>query len=196
MASDWNDPGDDNIMAPFRTGDRDKMLLTNPNPRLSAVVMLLFPKNGLTHFALIRRPDYDGVHSGQMAFPGGKMDDSDSDLNFTATRELQEEVGIHPSEVSLIGELEKVYIPPSKFLVTPFIGMMPDYPTFVKDDYEVAQIVEVPITQLFDESNVKQGTVNVGPQNMKMRVPYFDLMGHMVWGATAIMLNDFKMRMK
>lgn len=193
--------GDNNFeaqknMAPFTVKDRNQMLGANPNPRLSAVMILVFNKEDKAHFSLIERPKYDGVHSGQIALPGGSKDDEDYDLEQTALRELEEEIGVNPLEVNVIGKISEVYIPPSKFLVTPYVALLNNYPNYVKDDFEVEQIIDVPISLLFDDSIVKNGNVNVGANNLKMKVPYFDIYGHMVWGATAIILNEFKAIMK
>jgi len=183
-------------MAPFSVADREKMLRSNPNPRLSAVMILIFNKNEQAHFSLIERPKYDGVHSGQMALPGGSKDDDDSDLKQTALRELEEEVGVKPDKVIVLGKLSEIYIPPSKFLVTPYVGILDTYPQYIKDDHEVEQIIDVPISLLFDDSILKKGSVDVGVKNMKMKVPYFDIFGHKVWGATALILSEFKAVMK
>lgn len=178
-------------MGAFYMGDRIKMLQANPNPRLSAVMMLIYNKNNQAHFTLIERPTYDGVHSGQIAFPGGSKDPEDKSLQQTALRELFEEVGVKDN-VKIIGSLSEVYIPPSKFLVTPYVGTLDYTPSFKKDDFEVESIIEVPLSIIFDDSIVKNGNVSVGKNGMKMKVPYFDIFGHMVWGATAIMLSEFK----
>ena len=189
--------GDKNIdaqqfMAPFGVGDRGKELDLNPNPRLSAVFILIFNKADEAYISLIERPKYDGVHSGQIALPGGAKDKEDKNLSETALRELYEEIGIPKSAVTVLGELSNVYIPPSKFLVSPFIGVTSTYPNFQKDDYEVEQVIEVPISLLFDDAIVKSGTVPVNNGQFKMKVPYFDIYGHKVWGATAIILSEFK----
>ena len=189
-------PDAQQLMAPFKIGDRNKTLTQNPNPRLSAVMILVYKKGNHPYFALIERPVYDGVHSGQIAFPGGKKDPTDSDLKETALRELFEEVGISPIQVNVIGEITPVYIPPSKFLVTPFVGVLDGIPQFKKDDYEVKSIIEVPISLLFNDAIIKNGNVPVGNNNMKIKAPYFDVFGFKVWGATAIILSEFKAIMK
>lgn len=190
--SPLTEPPFENGMAPFKKADRDAMLTQNPNPRLGGVYIMLYQKENTPHFALIRRPEYDGPHSAQIALPGGQKDDTDANIHYTALRELEEEVGIAKSSVELLGELSQVYIPPSKFLVTPVVGFLSGEAQFKKDDYEVAEIIEVPLTMLLDDSLVKKGTVQVSGGNMKMKVGYFDIYGHMVWGATAIILNEFK----
>lgn len=186
------EPPFENGMAPFKKSDRDSMLTQNPNPRLGGVYIMLYEKKGEAHFALIKRPEYDGPHSAQIALPGGQKDETDADIHYTAVRELEEEVGITKTTVTMLGELSKVYIPPSKFLVTPVVGYLSGEAQFKKDDFEVDEIIEVPLTMLLDDSLVKKGTVQVSGGNMKMKVGYFDIYGHMVWGATAIILNEFK----
>ena len=180
-------------MAPFHIGDRNKWLKSNPNPRLSAVMLLIYPKDELAHIALIERPKYDGVHSGQIALPGGSKDNEDLNLEITALREVSEEIGIEKN-INVIGQLSDVYIPPSKFLVSPFIGILKNKPIFKKDDFEVEKIIEVPISLLFDDLIIKHGSVPVNKGNIK--APYFDIYGHKVWGATAIIINEFKSIMK
>lgn len=183
-------------MAPFKVGDRNKMLMTNPNPRKGGVMILIFNRNEEAHIALIRRPEYDGVHSGQIAFPGGSHDEEDANMQETALRELHEEVGIAKEQVTVIGEISNVYIPPSKFLVYPFVGVLKGDAVFEKDDFEVAEVIEVPISLLFDDAIIKNGNVKVGNGNFTIKAPYFDVFGHKVWGATAIMLSEFKAILK
>ena len=179
-------------MAPFDRGNRRLDLETNPNPRLSAVIVLIYPINEIPHFALIERPDYDGVHARQIALPGGKKDETDIDLEQTALRELSEEVGVFPNQVNVIGKLKEIYIPPSGFLVSPFIAFCKLRPEFIGDEREVKSILEVPISLLMDDSIVKTGSVPVGNRDFVIKAPYFDVFGHKVWGATAIILNEFK----
>jgi 8-oxo-dGTP pyrophosphatase MutT (NUDIX family) len=183
------------LMSPFNIGDRNKWLATNPTPRLSAVMILIYNKNNHAHIALIERPKYEGVHSGQIALPGGSKDPEDSNLQVTALRELYEEVGI-TGNVTVLGKLSDVYIPPSKFLVTPFIGVLNAVPNFIKDDFEVEQIIETPISLLFNDDIIKNGNVHIGVDNTNFKAPYFNVFGHKVWGATAIILSEFKALMK
>lgn len=184
------------LMAPFTIGDRDVILKSNPNPRLGGVMILVYSKNKKAHIALIERPVYDGVHSGQIAFPGGANDPIDLNMQETALRELYEEIGISKDLVQVIGQISQVYIPPSKFLVSPFIGILKQAPQFKKDDFEVKDIIELPVSLLFDDSIIKSGKIHLGKKGAKITVPYFDVFGHKVWGATAIMLSEFKAIMK
>ena len=179
-------------MTPFSRGDRNSSFETNVSPRLSAVIVLVYPKLGIPHIVLIERPDYDGVHARQIALPGGKKDEVDQNLKETALRELNEEIGVSSSQVNVIGMLKEIYIPPSGFLVSPFLAFCTDEPVFKADPREVKTIIEVPISLLLDKAIIKKGSVPVGNRDFKITAPYFDVFGHKVWGATAIILNEFK----
>ena len=179
-------------MAPFDLGNRIAEARKTKEHRLGGVLILLYEKGNKAHFALIKRPEYDGVHSGQIAFPGGKIEEGDANLEETALRETFEEIGTLPELTTVVGQLSEVFIPPSRFMVSPFVGFYSGSPVFVKDDFEVEQVLEVPVSLLLDERIVQRGKVSVGMNNMVMNVPFFDIFGHKVWGATAIMLSEFK----
>ncbi|UZO80337.1 CoA pyrophosphatase [Aquimarina sp. ERC-38] len=179
--------------------DRKKELeLINPvlrNPRKAGVLLLVFPKNHRAHIVLIQRPVYKGVHSAQIALPGGKVEKEDSSLEQTALRETWEEVGVPPEQIALVREMTKVYIPPSNFWVYPFLGYADRQPQFKRQEEEVAAVLEIPIDSLLDESNLT--THRTGKADIRdVEVPSFNLGGHMVWGATAMMLNEFKVFLK
>lgn len=93
------------------------------NPRIAAVMMLFYPKNNETHLVLIVRNAYNGVHSSQIAFPGGKYETTDADYEETALRETHEEVGVPPEKIEIVKHFTPMYIPPSNFLVHPFLGI-------------------------------------------------------------------------
>ena len=158
----------------------------------SAVLALFYPDlERQTKFALILRRAYNGVHSSQVSFPGGKVEDSDIDLEFTALRETHEEIGVDPSNVTVLKGLTQVYIPPSNFVVQPFLGFTNNTPSFELQEDEVADLIEVPIPDLINEENVVNKTVSTS-YNYNMKVPAFMLNGHIVWGATAMMLSEVK----
>ncbi|MGF1565688.1 MAG: NUDIX hydrolase [Flavobacteriales bacterium] len=159
--------------------------------REGAVLVLLYKHVEVWHTSLIVRPTYDGVHSGQVAFPGGKRDTGDPDLLFTALREANEEVGVNPQAVTPLGQLSEIYIPPSNFLVRPFVGMVSQRPDFRADPREVASILEVPLSHFLAIDAVKKETVRIST-GLQMKVDGFEVDGHLVWGATAMMLAELR----
>lgn len=162
--------------------------ITYANPRRAAVLILVYPKNRVPHIVLMKRNSYPGVHSDQISFPGGKLEDFDENLEKAAVRESNEELGIHPEKVSIIGELTQVYIPPSDFLVNPFVGYSDVRPNFIPDKKEVTEVIEVSIADIKDQSNLKN--VEIIIRGNEVEVPAYILNGHVVWGATAMMLSE------
>ncbi|MCB0397433.1 MAG: CoA pyrophosphatase [Flavobacteriales bacterium] len=179
-------------MAPFERKLRAMESLQRKATRLSAVMILLYPRQGDTHTVLIVRNDYPGTHGGQIGFPGGKVEETDINLEQTALREMQEEVGWQAEQVRVVRPLTPLIIPPSGFLVHPFIGLSDNTPAFVPDPYEVAGILEVPLSTLLDDTIVKQKPIQLASTGKEIMAPYFDIDGHVVWGATAMMISEFK----
>ncbi|MCH7525022.1 MAG: CoA pyrophosphatase [Bacteroidetes bacterium] len=167
---------------------KDKMKRANK----AGVMALFYPdKQQQTKLVLILRNTYNGVHSGQIGFPGGKFQPNDVSLEKTAIRETSEEIGIPEQSIEIIKQLTEVYIPPSNFYVQPFLGIIKDTPTFNKQDDEVEEIIEVLLNHLFNELNVINTSVETS-YKIKVEVPAYKLNGHIVWGATAMMLSEIK----
>ena len=164
--------------------------MRHKNPIPSSVLLLLYPSEGEVFTVLMLRPDYGGIHSGQISLPGGRQEPVDPDLETTALRESQEEVGIIPENVRMLGRLSDLYIPPSRFLVTPFIGFSEARPDFVRDPTEVEEIIEINIRELFSEQafQVKRHKVGMG---VHIKAPAFVVNNHVIWGATAMILSEF-----
>lgn len=165
------------------------------NPRKAAVLALFYPNSeNETCFLLTKRASYKGTHSAQISFPGGKIEKSDTSLQETALRETQEEVGVVPASVEIIRELTDVYIPPSNFLATPFMGFVAERPNFILN-HEVENKIEVLLSDLLDDTNVT--TVVLETSYMKkIEVPCFKMNHHIVWGATGMMLSEIKELLK
>lgn len=157
--------------------------------RNGAVLILLFEDDGALKTCFIERTQYDGVHSGQIAFPGGKKEPDES-LQQTALREAAEEVGVNPADVELLGQLTELYIPPSNFLVHPFVGAISYRPAFFPQPAEVAEVVEIKIDDLADVRlrGEKQITRSNGTA---VQTPFYDVQGKTVWGATAMIISEF-----
>lgn len=163
--------------------------------RPSAVLILLYPNaQKETSILLIERMTYDGHHSGQIALPGGKAEQSDIDLEATALREFFEETGsdIAPT---VIGKLTPVYIPVSKFMVQPFVAYVDQKPNFLASAYEVNELIEWEINNLLNPETIKE-TIIEPTLGLKLNTPYFDVQGKVLWGATAMMLNELKWVLK
>ena len=161
------------------------------NPNQSAVLILLYQKNKSIKFPLIIRPVYDGVHSGQISLPGGRLDATDKNLQSTAIRETIEETGIFKKDIQILGKLSNLFIPPSNFLVTPYVGIHKNIPAFIPDSREVARIVEMDLEKIMNEKLIRQKKMKLS-SGVSVLTPYFDLDGLTVWGATAMILSEFK----
>ncbi len=163
----------------------------NERTRRSAVLLCFYPYQQSIYLPLILRPQYDGVHAGQMAFPGGRMERIDENLTRTALREAQEEVGIRVSDVRVLGLLTELFIPPSNFYVQPVVGVLPYRPDFYPDPREVEDIVEVELDTLLDETIVGDSKIDV--RGITVDAPFYQIQGHRVWGATAMMISELLM---
>ncbi|WP_298894252.1 CoA pyrophosphatase [uncultured Psychroserpens sp.] len=157
----------------------------------AGVMALFYPKRETTYLILILRKTYRGVHSAQVGFPGGKYEDNDPNLEFTALRETQEEVGVDIDTVDVLKAMTPLYIPPSNFTVAPFLGVTTITPNFVKQDEEVEDLIEVKLTDFLNENHTKDVSVMTSYER-ELEVPAFILNGHVVWGATAMMLSELK----
>jgi 8-oxo-dGTP pyrophosphatase MutT (NUDIX family) len=177
---------------------REKVLANSyesQNYRPSAVLILLFPnEQQQTSVLLIERMTYNGHHSGQIAFPGGKVEPDDIDLQATALREFFEETGSDTTP-TVIGKLTPVYIPISKFMVQPFVSYVEQKPNFSASAYEVNELIEWEINHLLNPDIIKETIIEPTP-GFKLKTPYFDVKGKVLWGATAMMLNELKWVLK
>ncbi len=178
-------------MAPLLRQDEIKEMGAGSRAVKSSVLILLYPddqENIMTVF--IQRPAYDGFHSGQISFPGGRFEPEDQDLQQTALREAYEEVGIDPTKVEVVKRLTDLYIPPSNYRVSPFVGLFPQRPGFVPDHKEVERILELPVAQFLRRSNVKKIPITLS-NGQCLETPCYLINGHTIWGATAMIMAEF-----
>ena len=126
-----------------------------------------------------------------MSFPGGKMEVTDEDLVATALRETEEEIGVPQENVITLGELTQMYIPVSNFVVQPVVGYTESEPSFILEENEVTELVSESVTRLCSDELKFVKDIAISKQLTLKRVPYFDVQGKVVWGATAMMLNEF-----
>ena len=177
-------------MAPSIRRPPPSDFLKQINPKPSAVLILIYPKENELYTVLMQRPDYEGMHSGQVSFPGGKRENSDISILDTASREAWEEVGIDPGKTELIGPITDLYVAPSNFRITPVIAFSPQRPEFVCDPQEVAGLIETSLKNLTDPCIIKSKIMYLS-DGFELDTPYYDINGKVVWGATAMILSEF-----
>jgi len=160
--------------------------------RQSAVAIVLYESAGNLMSLLIQRPSYEGAHSQQIAFPGGKRDPEDPNIEFTARRECMEEIAIPMNRLQLIGRLTDVYIPVSKFIVAPHVFAIDTLPELIPDAREVDEIIPFPTSRLLEQDSIQHTDMQFGNGFTQKQVPYFAIENRIVWGATGMMLSEFK----
>ncbi|NER08988.1 NUDIX domain-containing protein [Muriicola jejuensis] len=166
--------------------------IVKKDPRRAGVMALFYPDEASqTRLLLIMRNSYNGIHSRQVAFPGGKQEKEDASLLATALRETWEEVGAIPEQVEVVREVSDVYIPPSNFEVRPFVGLYHRTRPFVLQPEEVDHLIEVPLIQVLDDAFLTSQILSTSYAK-NIEVPAFYLQGYTVWGATAMMLNEIR----
>ena len=158
--------------------------------RKSAVLIILFPENGLLKTVFIKRSVYDGVHSGQISFPGGKYENTDKTFEGTALRETKEEIGVDGDKIEIIGQLTDFYIPPSNFLVKVFVGYCIHKPAFITDKKEVQSVVEVNLDDFYDPGNISEKEFYSTSRKLKIVAPCYLINDVEIWGATAMIVAE------
>jgi 8-oxo-dGTP pyrophosphatase MutT (NUDIX family) len=175
-------------MAPETRQEELKRIKSKSLPRQSAVLVLFYPNDGDTRLIFMKRPADQTIHSGQVSFPGGRVEKEDRDFVDTALREAREEVNVNPDEVQVIGSLSKLHIPPSNFDVYPIIGYTLRRPDF-KGNYEVDKLIEVSMEELLDRRTKTTKTIHHRLGKL-VDVPCYFVQGEIIWGATAMMLGE------
>ncbi|MBL7775797.1 MAG: CoA pyrophosphatase [Saprospiraceae bacterium] len=184
--------------AQYRMASLRRLQELSPHPeppasaKIACVLTLLFLKNGAWHTVLIERTaNPRDRHSGQISFPGGRWEPTDGALENVALREAEEEIGVPAKQVLILGQLTDLYIPVSNFLVHPFVGMLHTQPAFRPQPGEVASIITPPLDLFKKAENRKETEVRLAHGVTIPNVPYFEVEGRIVWGATAMIMNEF-----
>lgn len=158
-------------------------------PKPGSVLILLYEESGHIRFPLIKRPEYTGAHSGQVSLPGGKAEPGEDAVQ-AALREGEEEIGVDRFAVHVLGRLSDFFVIPSNFMVTPIIGTVRN-PVFTPDSYEVSRIISCDLLDLLLEGAIRKKEI-LAAGRYRMMAPHFEIEGEVVWGATAMMLNEFR----
>jgi 8-oxo-dGTP pyrophosphatase MutT (NUDIX family) len=177
---------------PFREQLLERYKEEHKSAKLAAVLALFYPSfEGESLMVLILRKSYKGVHSAQVGFPGGKPEPEDVSKEATALRETWEEIGVSSDKIRVLRELSSIYIPPSNFLVSPFLGIAAAPLTFTLQESEVDDVLEVSLSEFLDDKSEVSSEVFVS-EGVTNEVPAFKLRDRIVWGATAMMLIEIK----
>jgi 8-oxo-dGTP pyrophosphatase MutT (NUDIX family) len=176
-------------MASLRRLNQGKVLSPPDGARLGSVLVLLYPVKGKAFIAFIRRNEYEGIHSGQISFPGGREEAEDHSHADTALREAWEETGIVPDKVEVLGELTQIYIPPSNFLVFPVVAVSWERPEFRPDPNEVQEIIEIETERLKKPGTIQQREIALS-EDFSIMAPCYQVDGVVIWGATAMILSE------
>ncbi len=159
----------------------------------SAVLILIYKKDSELQFILTERAQTLDYHKGQISLPGGSQENNEI-LSQTALRETHEEVGIDSAQITIIGELSPLFVPVTGFMIYPFVGMISKQFQITIDKNEVASAFSVSLNEMMDDSLEKQEKRDL--RGYKVEIPYFLLAGKKVWGATAMILSEFKQIIK
>ena len=178
-------------LAPKMRLNYSKEMIAAKNPMKAAVLSLFYPDTNFeTRILLTLRASYNGIHSAQISFPGGKIDQNDANLKETALRETFEEVGIDKNNINIIKQMTNVYIPPSNFIVSPFLGILNNTPDFITN-HEVENLIEVKLSDLLNDRNITTKKLSTTYAS-NIEVPCYKLNDYIIWGATAMMLSEIK----
>lgn len=177
-------------MAPLVRREEISSRGSGKSPVKSSVLLLFFPiENKEVGTVFIQRPVYQGTHSGQISFPGGRYEKTDPDMLYTALRETFEEIGVNPKQVEVVGRLSELFIPPSNYIVTPFLGIVSSRPYFIADPNEVARVLEMDFKAFFRAENCTTKTITPST-GFSLQAPCFTINGHIIWGATAMIISE------
>jgi 8-oxo-dGTP pyrophosphatase MutT (NUDIX family) len=175
---------------PHRAQEIINQLDNAENAKKSAVLILFFHEADVLKMIVIRRSVYVGTHSGQIAFPGGRYEEEDKEVRITALREIEEEIGISEDKIEIIGRLTDIYVPPSNFLISIFVGYLAEKPVYKIDEREVDEVIEIPFAEFFKPDLIKEKSFFVNSIKAADNAPYFDVNNAEIWGASAMVISE------
>ncbi|ADX68309.1 MULTISPECIES: NUDIX hydrolase [Weeksella] len=175
---------------PYR-GKYDIEAIKRTNPKVASVMIMLYENEEKeVEFPIILRVIYNGIHSNQLSLPGGQFEEFDVTMDQTAVRETSEEVGVDEMQIEVLKQLTELYVPPSNFLIYPFIGYYPQVPEFVPSEEEVQHIIPINL-EAFLEAEISSFEYDFSGNIVEM--PGYDIGENVyLWGATAMILEEFK----
>jgi len=178
------------LAPPARRTELEAQTTPPVDARKSAVMILLFHDKEELKVVFIRRSLYVGIHSGQIAFPGGRYEDTDPTIEYTAFREIEEEIGVGKNQIELLGQLSDIYVPPSNFLISIFVGYMAQKPNYKPDEREVAEVIEVSFNELLLPNAIGQKSFYVPSAGQSFDAPCYQTTQCDIWGASAMVVSE------
>lgn len=179
------------VMAPSNRKELVRLSTDADKARPSSILIILYPaSNGEVSTIFIKRVEYIGVHSGQIAFPGGKFEIEDTNLLQTALRETKEEIGVDIHESMVAGKLTNLYVPPSNYIISPFVAIIDKIPLLRPDSIEVAEAFSVPLSHFLSLESKEVRTYRIA-SGLEIPIPGFAFGNHFIWGATAMIFSEF-----
>jgi len=175
---------------PHRAHEIINQLDNAENAKKSAVLILFFHEHNELKMIVIRRSVYVGIHSGQIAFPGGRYEEEDLEVKTTALREIEEEIGIPREKIEILGRLSDIYVPPSNFLISVFVGYLAERPEYNIDEREVDEVIEIPFSEFYKPDTVKEKDFYVNSIKAADNAPYYDVSNAQIWGASAMVISE------
>lgn len=191
------------LLQPLPGGDAHELFRAHPvgdvkplfdhklPPKPGGVIILLYEEDGKILFPLTKRAEYTGAHSGQVSLPGGKSEPGE-DVIATALRECEEEIGIDRNSINVLGKLSDFFVMPSNFMVTPVVAAIEGKANFKPDSHEVVRILNADLSEIIHDTAMRQKEI-LAAGRFRMNAPHFEVEGEIVWGATAMMVNEFRM---
>lgn len=157
--------------------------------RTAAVLLVVFPIEGMAHLLLTQRAAHLRHHPGQISLPGGELKEGEAVVD-GACREACEEVGVDQDRIHVDGSLTPLHVPVSRYVIQPVLAHLDERPTLHPDPAEVAAVLEIPLGDLFDPATRKVELRH--HEGQSFRVPYLDVGGEKLWGATAMILAEWR----
>ena len=177
------------IMSPNVRNPHFESQSPNDSTIKAAVLIIIIIQEDSLKTVLIKRPEYNGAHSGQISFPGGKTEKTDKNIFQTAIREAKEEIGINPDNIEIIGSLTNLYVPVSNICIYPIIGLTNEPISYNINQDEVAEVIETDIEYLLNKNNIDK--MSFTTNNFEIIAPYYNVQNNKVWGATAMIISEF-----
>lgn len=165
---------------------------TPESAKKSAVMILFFHDADVLKMVMIRRSLYVGIHSGQIAFPGGRYEETDASIEHTAYREIEEEIGIERTKIEPLGRMSDIYVPPSNFLISIFVGYLSEKPVYRIDEREVSEVIELDFAELLNPQIITNKSFYVPSSGQSFPAPCYATSKCDIWGASAMVISELK----